>query len=307
MRRLQEAAAAAAASENGQVSNGPLSISVAQNNATPHSASQTTPTISSSILSSPTLTSPFMEHPGPTSPLLTHQQSYAHSVPPTTHNNLPLVPSRYPIAADSYHTHQPSPVTATMPYDARISDPLNGNSPPLPNGRPSSVSTVSSNHSGSHTFSRTVGSPSAEFPPYPLYNWSAPYKHAPANTQLHAPSLPPLSYYVRPHRLEDVAPRETILLIISLFFDFVYPLTPCIHKPSFMADLQSRREERDPLFFALVMSTVASTCVQVPRSYLPMERREVRKLAQTCHEASRHISVAGYDPPNSMHVVIRYL
>lgn len=28
---------------------------------------------------------------------------------------------------------------------------------------------------------------------------------------------------------------------------------------------------------------------------------------QTCHEASRHISIASYDPPTSMHVVIRYL
>ncbi|GJJ13318.1 hypothetical protein Clacol_007570 [Clathrus columnatus] len=299
LRRLQEAAAAAAVSDNNQVPNGTLSISIAQNNSSPHSVSQTTP---STILSSPTMTSPFMEHPTIASPLSAHQHPFAHSVPSTTHNNIPLPPSRYPIAADTYHTHQPSPI----PYDARLSDRPGGNSPPIPNGRPSSASTVSSNHSSSHTFSRTVGSPPAEFPPYPLYNWSAPYKHAPANTQLHAPSLPPLSYYVQPHRLEDVAPRETILLIISLFFDFVYPLTPCIHKPSFMADLQSRREERDPLFFALVMSTVASTCVQVPRSYLPLERREVRKLAQTCHEASRHISVAGYDPPTSIHVVIRY-
>ena len=47
-----------------------------------------------------------------------------------------------------------------------------------------------------------------------------------------------------------------------------------------MADLHSRREERDPLFFALVMSTLASTLVQLPRSYLPMERPVVRKLAQ---------------------------
>lgn len=96
-------------------------------------------------------------------------------------------------------------------------------------------------------------------------------------------------------------------LIIALFFDFVYPLTPCVHKPSFMADLHSHREERDPLFFALVMSTVASTLVQVPRSYLPMERAVVRKLAQTCYEASRHITIVSYDPPTSMHVIIRYL
>ncbi len=75
-----------------------------------------------------------------------------------------------------------------------------------------------------------------------------------------------------------------------------------------MADLSSRREERDPLFFALVMSTVASTLVQVPRSYLPIiERKQVRRLAQLCHEASRHVTVAAYDPPTSTHVVIRYL
>ena len=144
---------------------------------------------------------------------------------------------------------------------------------------------------------------SEQFSTYPLYNWS--YRQhqpvPPPNT------LPPLSYYYRPHSLEDVAPRDTIMLIIALFFDFVYPLSPCVHKPSYMADLHARREERDPLFFALVMSTIASTLVQLPRSYLPMGRHAVRKLAQTCHEASRHISIASYDPPISMHVVIRYL
>ena len=98
-----------------------------------------------------------------------------------------------------------------------------------------------------------------------------------------------------------------VLLIIALFFDFVYPLTPCVHKPSFMADVHARREERDPLFFALVMSTVASTLVQVPRSYVPMERAQVRKMAQMCHEASRHVTVSSYDPPTAMQVVIRYL
>lgn len=149
-----------------------------------------------------------------------------------------------------------------------------------------------------HTSSEPYGGFSA-------YDWSYKQHHplpVPPPTV-----IPPLSYYYRPHRLEDIAPRDRISLIIALFFDFVYPLTPCIHKPSFMADLHSRREERDPLFFALVMSTVASTLVQVPRSYLPMERSVVRKLAQTCYEASRHITIASYDPPTSMHVVIRYL
>jgi hypothetical protein len=84
--------------------------------------------------------------------------------------------------------------------------------------------------------------PSEQFSTYPLYNWS--YRQhqpvPPPNT------FPPLSYYYRPHSLEDVAPRDTIMLIIALFFDFVYPLSPCVHKPSYMADLHARREERDP-------------------------------------------------------------
>ncbi|KAI0749029.1 hypothetical protein C8Q74DRAFT_1374123 [Fomes fomentarius] len=108
-----------------------------------------------------------------------------------------------------------------------------------------------------------------------------------------------------PAQIEDIAPWDMILLFV--LFDFVYPPTPCVHKPSFMAGVHSQREECGPLFFALVMSTVASTLVQVPRSYLSMEHHTVRKLVQTCHEASRHISVESYDPPTSMQVVIPYL
>ena len=147
---------------------------------------------------------------------------------------------------------------------------------------------------------------SAESEPYSsssTQNWS--YKHHQPLTMPTA--IPPLSYHCRPHCLEDIAPRDTMALIIALFFDFVYPLTPCIHKPSFMADLHAHREEHDPLFFALVMSTVASTLVQMPRSYLPMQRSVVCKLAQTCYEASRHITVVSYDPLTSTHIVIRYL
>jgi hypothetical protein len=217
---------------------------------------------------SPQVPSPFLE------PAL-------NSVPPSMHSGA-LPPSRYPIAADGFHSQFPG----ISSFGGRIEqNGVNSRSPR--NDEPSYFSA------------------NEQFSTYPLFNWSNK-QHQPH--PIPSPTaIPPLSYYYRPHRLEDVAPRDTILLIIALFFDFVYPLTPCVHKPSFMADVHSRREERDPLFFALVMSTVASTLVQVPRSYLPMERHAVRKLAQTCHEASRHISVASYDPPTSMHVVIRYL
>ncbi|OSX60017.1 hypothetical protein POSPLADRAFT_1148942 [Postia placenta MAD-698-R-SB12] len=189
-----------------------------------------------------------------------------------------LSAARYTMQPDGFHSHFPSMPSITPSYST---------------SRASAVDDP-----------QAFASPHDQFSTYPLHNWS--YRQHQSLSIPSPSTIPPLSYYYRPHRLEDVAPRDTMLLIIALFFDFVYPLTPCVHKPSFMADVHSHREQRDPLFFALVMSTVASTLVQVPRSYLPMERHAVRKLAQTCHEASRHISVASYDPPTVMHVVVRY-
>lgn len=170
---------------------------------------------------------------------------------------IPDPPSRYPIAADTFHSHySSSPPASFNAMDAPMSDntTLNSHSPETDD---------------SQAYSEQHNS-------YSVCNWS--YKqHQVLQPEI---TIPPLSHFHRPHRLEEVASRDSISLIINLFFDFVFPLTPCIHKPSFMADLNSRREEHDPLFFALVMSTVASTLVQVPRSYVPMERSAVRRLAQ---------------------------
>ncbi|KAI0338895.1 hypothetical protein BDW22DRAFT_1415318 [Trametopsis cervina] len=269
LRRLQEAQAAQAAQQQQQQENG--NVDVVQSPATTQKSASPSQT---AISSSPQVPSPFLD-------------SALNSVPPAIHPGS-LPPSRYPIAADGFHAQYTGMGSmSSTAFNARPTEP-NGLSSRSPRAEEPNA----------------FNNPAEQFSTYPLFNWS--YKQ---HQQLSIPpptAIPPLSYYYRPHRLEDVAPRDTILLIIALFFDFVYPLTPCVHKPSFMADVHSRREERDPLFFALVMSTVASTLVQVPRSYLPMERHAVRKLAQTCHEASRHISVASYDPPTSMHVVIRY-
>ena len=243
---------------------------------------------------------------GPLSTILGSAQSASFLPDPALnhgHNHqapIPISPSRYPIVVDPpYNQAPPTLYSVSGPFD-----------------RPSTADTISSGG----TTSGQAPPPSAITPSnldsnpfahsYGLYqNWSGsgpypfkPHQHPPPSY------FPPLNYYYRPHRLNDIAPREMLLQIIQLFFDFVYPLMPCIHRPSFMADLSNHREERDPLFFALVMSTVAATLVQVPRGYLPLvERKAVRRLAQTCYEASRHVTIAASDPPTSTHVVIRYL
>jgi hypothetical protein len=246
LRRLQEAAAAASTTQTDDRAEPDASASPVSSMPSPPQS-----------IMSPTL--------GPKSPNAFLEPSLS-SLP--TVAAVPIPPSRYPIAADTYHPHySPSSLPSTSFNGSRSMEPLtNGNS------------MLASHSSPKSEDPQSYPSPSESFSAYPLYNWS--YKQHQA-LPIHPPTvIPPLSYYYRPRRLEEIAPRDTISLIIALFFDFVYPLTPCVHKPSFMADLHSRREERDPLFFALVMSTVASTLVQVPRSYLPMERPVVRKLAQ---------------------------
>ncbi|KAJ7644241.1 hypothetical protein FB45DRAFT_975806 [Roridomyces roridus] len=203
LRRLQEAAAAAAA------------VNPQDSQAEPDPSASPVSTIASPTQS---LLSP--SGPGGSkSPPPSFLEPSLKSVP-----SVPVPPSRYQIAADTFHP-QYSPPTFIP-------------SPTFASARPADLITNGSKQEEFH-------SPNEQYSTYPL--------------------------------LDEIAPRDTISLIIALFFDFVYPLTPC-----------------------------ASTLVQVPRSYLPMERPVVRKLAQTCHEASRHISIASYDPPTSMHVVIRY-
>ncbi|KAK0464620.1 uncharacterized protein EV420DRAFT_1618414 [Desarmillaria tabescens] len=235
LRRLHEAQAAAAAADNQVDADSSASPSLMSPSFGPKSPSS------------------FMDSPIPALP----------TVP-----SIPIPPSRYPIAADTYHSHYSSSLSSSYPGShsdaSNTQDESKGYSP-----QPDSFST------------------------YPLYNWS--YKQHQVLPVQPPAQIPPLSFYYRPHRLEEIAPRDTISLIIALFFDFVYPLTPCVHKPSFMADLHCPPgRTRSTLFRPF------------PRSYLPMDRPVVRKLAQTCHEASRQVSIASYDPPTSMHVIIRY-
>lgn len=67
----------------------------------------------------------------------------------------------------------------------------------------------------------------------------------------------------------------------------MYPLTPCLHRPTFVANLTARRDKTDPLFFALVLTVLASTLVQVPRSLVNLDKTEVESLARRCVRVAR--------------------
>jgi hypothetical protein len=85
-------------------------------------------------------------------------------------------------------------------------------------------------------------------------------------------SLP--SYYYRAHSLEDVASKDTNHVDRRCIVRLCLPPSLSVHKPSYMTDLYTvfiRTEKRELIVFALVISTVASSLVQLPRSYLPIQ------------------------------------
>ncbi|WWC69447.1 uncharacterized protein I206_103386 [Kwoniella pini CBS 10737] len=130
----------------------------------------------------------------------------------------------------------------------------------------------------------------------------------------HSPSYPlaspALSINNLPDGIDQVVPGPTIDSILNLFFDYVYPLTPCLHRPTFVADLTARRDRTDPVFFALAMSVIASTLVQIPRSLVNLDKNEVENLARKCIQVSRAKMGHMWEdatPITSSMVVISYL
>nr|XP_019042669.1 hypothetical protein I302_08373 [Kwoniella bestiolae CBS 10118]OCF21599.1 hypothetical protein I302_08373 [Kwoniella bestiolae CBS 10118] len=90
-----------------------------------------------------------------------------------------------------------------------------------------------------------------------------------------------------PEGIDQVVPGPTIDNVLNLFFDYVYPLTPCLHRPTFVTDLTARRDRTDPVFFALALTVIASTLVQVPRSLVNLDKTEVEDLARKCIKIAR--------------------
>nr|XP_031857884.1 uncharacterized protein CI109_006680 [Kwoniella shandongensis]KAA5524956.1 hypothetical protein CI109_006680 [Kwoniella shandongensis] len=126
-------------------------------------------------------------------------------------------------------------------------------------------------------------------------------------------SLSPLSSHSfrtssTPNSLESVLARDVAMYIFSLFFDYVHPLTPCLHRPTFLLEVENRRDEQDPVFLALVLSVLASAIVQIPKALLPpIDGIPAREMAGKCYQVSRLVSIDIYDPPTIELVITRFL
>lgn len=142
---------------------------------------------------------------------------------------------------------------------------------------------------GFHILSGSGASPNISS----LLNHAHNHTHNP--DPLSRSSLLPYSQQPR-SPIDAVLPRPLLHTIIGLFKDFVYPLTPCIHMPTLVQDLAKRREMEpgQEEWTAMVLATVMSTVVQVPRAFVPLSRGEVSALAERCYMETRRWSHLGY-------------
>lgn len=138
-------------------------------------------------------------------------------------------------------------------------------SPQITTQRPSS-SSVPSQSLPQQPFGAPSTSPlvSKSSPGYPQY---AQYPHNPNNP------------------FDRILPRGLLYHVVDLYFDYIYALIPCLHKPSFMASLHDGREERpdEDEWIALVMAVVAGTLVQVPHAFLAIPKEEKKSLVERCY------------------------
>ncbi|WVQ92256.1 hypothetical protein IAS59_006065 [Cryptococcus gattii] len=152
--------------------------------------------------------------------------------------------------------------------------------------------------------------PMTTTPPLPGNACSSPVVHSHSPLHHRAPVSPfsalPISR--QPYSLEDIIGRDVAMGIFALFFDYVHPLTPCLHQPTFLLEIETRRDEKDPVFLALVLSVLASAMVQIPKPLLPtINSCPGRELAGHCYQASRFVSLNTYDPPTIEMVILRFL
>lgn len=91
-------------------------------------------------------------------------------------------------------------------------------------------------------------------------------------------------------RLEDVTSWANISHYISLYLQYLYPILPLVHRPTFAENLATRLDLRDTDFRALLLSIVAFTISQLPTSRLTTEQFDVdglKQLQRRCHRTSQ--------------------
>lgn len=122
-----------------------------------------------------------------------------------------------------------------------------------------------------------------------------------AQAQYNEKFVQSLPCWLRPMSTDIICSRPVFEDLIRTFLKELYPLTPCIHRPTFVKELDSGREKHDPVFLALLMALVAYTISTIPRKILDYKANDpnfryasYRELFSKCREAIVQIKMSPY-------------
>ncbi|RSH92934.1 hypothetical protein EHS25_008380 [Saitozyma podzolica] len=168
------------------------------------------------------------------------------------------------------------------------------------------VGSASSTHSFRHPSTAHPPHPHQTHPPHPPQ--PLPMVHGISSTSPNddvSPSIALSEASVPPSTsIESILDREMAMYVIKLYFDHVHCIIPCIHRPSFSANLAAREEEKRPIFFALVMAMIACTLIHVPKSFFV--NCDVRRLSDHCLKACYAVTRREMDNPTVDLICIKY-
>nr|XP_019042740.1 hypothetical protein I302_08447 [Kwoniella bestiolae CBS 10118]OCF21670.1 hypothetical protein I302_08447 [Kwoniella bestiolae CBS 10118] len=110
-------------------------------------------------------------------------------------------------------------------------------------------------------------------------------------------SIDPLIPTHSSNPLDKIMNRDLLNNILDSFFDFVYPIFPLPHRPTFRHDLANKREEQTDQheWTAMVLGLVAFTLVQVPHDMLDLTKEQARCLVVRCGDACRLVLSREFD------------
>lgn len=190
-----------------------------------------------------------------------------------------------------------SPVNECLPetdWHASDSPLLSLESGPVPEmiDHPFHAAVASSSSGQLHALHAQTPTAEGTGPPGPSISPTVTQYRIPSTfplTPIQATSVEFPAYPYNPSNvLDNMLPRGLLYKLLQLHFEYVYPLTPLLHWPTFLRDVDERREDRDgeDEWVSLVLSVVAVTICQLPHPLVPIPRDQARSLAKRCY---RHV------------------
>ncbi|OCF39722.1 hypothetical protein I317_06446 [Kwoniella heveanensis CBS 569] len=137
------------------------------------------------------------------------------------------------------------------------------------------------------------------------------YSYAQSTTQPGPRSVPssgPPEKSVERRGIEEWMPWSTLMRILQAYHKHLYPLLPVMHWPTFLQLLMSREDERNQTWRAYLLSLVAYSIIQLPRSALSfLDVPTLRKLHRTCHAASAALQNRTYTVVNTTDIACDHI